>query len=102
MKWYEIGFNDEQMKQDWHERLIATISRLWERNNKPDDFALLGTHTVETLSGKFTVYYLTPAAQKYCSSQLLTAYQPKITEKQPSPEFLKVVAGDKNAMRLLS
>jgi len=102
MKWFEIAFTSEQIDRGEHLKLSKQIARVWEDNDRPDDFALFGTHDVKIEDGHFTVYYLTPSTPKYCL-QLLTAYKPVITENKPPPEFgpLRVIAGDEKAIRLL-
>lgn len=101
MKWYEIGIPAQSIEAGHHSKLIEMMRRIWEKNGKPEGFALLGEHKVETPYGRFTVYYLTPSAGKYCSPQVLTIWQVVPTDSKPSLDSLKVLAGDKEAIHLL-
>ena len=101
MAWYEIGFRYEAVERGDHRKLIQGVQSIWETHEKPVDFALFGAHILETPYGTFTVYYLSPAAQKYCSDGFFTFWQVFPTDRTPPHENLSVIVGDAAALGLL-
>jgi hypothetical protein len=103
MPWYIFAFTRAGVDAGENGKFIRSTRTVWESSGNPADFALFGTHEIKDPDGiDVTLYYLSPAAQKYCSDGFFTRWQPnQITDIKPLREGLKVEVGTAEALQLL-
>ncbi|MGZ8845136.1 MAG: hypothetical protein ACXW3C_01595 [Pyrinomonadaceae bacterium] len=102
MPWYKFAFTRAGIDHDAHKSFIQATETAWDVSGKPADFALFGTHQAQTAEGMVTLYYLSPASQKYLSDGFFMLWKPnQITETKPPREGLEVKVGAAEALQLL-
>lgn len=102
MPWYIFAFTRAGIDHGEHQRFIRSTETVWDSSGKPPDFALFGTHEAKTPEGLITLYYLSPAANKYCTDGFFAQWQPnQVTETKPSREGLEGTVGAAEALQLL-